>query len=140
MLPQRRRTDFAACVRELCDEHFPDAETLRLVCDNLNTHSAASFYEAFAPVEARRLAEKVEFVYTPVHGSWRAGVRPAHAVEIEFSVLARQCLRRRLGTLAEMTAEVLAWVAQRNAEGSTVAWQMTTEDARVKLRRLYPTT
>ena len=131
--PQRRRVDFAACVRELCDEHYPEAETVRLVCDNLNTHSTASFYEAFAPAEARRLAERVEFVYTPVHGSW------LNVVEIEFSVLARQCLRRRIGTLAEMTAEVLAWIELRNAEGATVEWQFTTEDARVKLSRLYPT-
>lgn len=134
VLPQRRRVDFAECVRDLCDEVYPDAETLRLVCDNLNTHSAASFYEAFAPAEARQLADKVEFVYTPVHGSW------LNVVEIEFSVLSRQCLRRRIGTLAEMATEVLAWVALRNAEGSTVEWQMTTEDARVKLSRLYPTT
>jgi hypothetical protein len=132
--PQRRRVDFAACVRELCDEHYPEAERIRLVCDNLNTHSAASFYEAFEPAEARRLADKVEFVYTPVHGSW------LNVVEIEFSVLARQCLRRRIGTLAEMVAEVLAWVQLRNTEGSTVEWQMTTEDARRKLSRLYPTT
>jgi hypothetical protein len=132
--PQRRRIDFAACVRELCDEVYPEAETVRLVCDQLNTHSAASFYEAFEPAEARRLAERVEFVYTPVHGSW------LNVVEIEFSVLVRQCLRRRIGTLAEMVAEVVAWVALRNAEGSTVDWQFTTEEARCKLIRLYPTT
>jgi hypothetical protein len=131
--PQRRRVDFAACVRELCEEVYPEAETVRLVCDNLNTHSAASFYEAFAPAEARRLAERVEFVYTPVHGSW------LNVVEIEFSVLARQCLRRRIGTLAETAAEVLAWIELRNAEGTTVGWQFTTEDARVTLSRLYPT-
>jgi hypothetical protein len=132
--PQRRRVDFAECVRELCEEVYPDAETLRLVCDNLNTHCAASFYEAFTPQEARRLAERVEFVYTPVHGSW------LNVVEIEFSVLARQCLRRRIGTLVEMAAEVLAWIELRNAKGSTVEWQFTTDDARVKLSRLYPTT
>lgn len=132
--PQRRRADFAACVRELCDEVYPDAETIRLVCDNLNTHSAASFYEAFAPAEAKRLADRVEFVFTPVHGSW------LNVVEIEFSVLARQCLRRRIGTLAGMAAEVEAWVGLRNAEGATIEWQFTTDDARRKLRRLYPTT
>lgn len=131
--PQRRRVEFAECVRELCDEVYPEAERVRLVCDQLNTHSAASFYEAFTPAEARRLAERVEFVYTPVHGSW------LNVVEIEFSVLARQCLRRRIGTLAEMAAEVLAWIELRNAEGTTVEWQFTTEDARVTLSRLYPT-
>ena len=133
-LPQRRRVDFAACVRELCDEVYPEADTVRLVCDNLNTHSGASFYEAFEPAEAKRLADRVEFVYTPVHGSW------LNVVEIEFSVLARQCLRRRIGTLAEMATEVLAGVGLRNAEGATVEWQLTTDDARRKLHRLYPTT
>ena len=125
--------DVAECVRQLCDEVYRDAERVQLVCDNLNTHSAASFYEAFAPAEAKRLADRVEFVYTPVHGSW------LNVVEIEFSVLARQCLRRRIGGLSEMAAEVLAWTALRNAEGATVEWQFTAEDARVKLRRLYPT-
>lgn len=130
---QRRRVEFAECVCELCDEVYPEAEIVRLVCDNLNTHNAASFYEAFAPEQARRLAERVEFIYTPVHGSW------LNVVEIEFSVLVRQCLRRRIGALGEMAREVAAWVAERNASGRTVAWQMTTEQARQKLRRLYPT-
>lgn len=132
--PQRRRIDFAECVRELCDEVYPDVDRLRLVCDNLNTHTAASFYEAFPPPEAKRLSDKVEFVYTPVHGSW------LNVVEVEFSVLVRQCLRRRIGTLAEMATEVLAWIELRNQEGSSVEWQFTTDDARVKLNRLYPTT
>lgn len=131
--PQRRRVDFAACVRELCDEVYPEAETVRLVCDNLNTHGAAAFYEAFAPEEARRLAAKVEFVHTPVHGSW------LNAVEVELSVLVRQCLGvRRVGTVDQLRAEVEAWASRRNAEGGTVEWQMTTDDARVKLARLYP--
>lgn len=133
VLRRRRRIDFAECVRKLCDEHYPEAETVRLVCDNLNTHGAASFYEAFEPAEAKRLADKVEFVHTPVHGSW------LNAVEIEFSVLARQSLRRRIGTLGEMAREVEAWVGLRNEEGATVEWQFTTDDARRKLRRLYPT-
>ncbi len=134
-LPQRRRVEFAAVVRTLCDEVYPDAEQVRLVCDNLNTHSAASFYEAFAPAEARRLAEKVEFVHTPVHGSW------LNAVEVELSVFVRQCLgHRRLGSVAALGSEGAAWATRRNAEGGTVAWQMTTEDARTKLRRLYPST
>lgn len=132
-LPQRRRVDFAVCVRELCDEVYPEAETIRLVCDNLNTHSAASFYEAFAPAEARRLAKKVEFVHTPVHGSW------LNVVEVELSVFVRQCLgRRRIGSVERLRSEAEAWADRRNAEGGTVAWQMTTEDARRKLSRLYP--
>jgi len=121
-LLQRRRVDFAACVRELCDERYPEAKTARLVCDQLNTHSAASFYEAFAPEEARRLAAKVEFVHTPVHGSW------LNAVEVELSVFVRQCLgRRRIGSVEGLRAEAEAWAARRNAEGGTVEWQMTTE-------------
>lgn len=134
-LPQRRRVEFAAVVRTLCDEVYPDAERIRLVCDNLNTHGPASFYEAFAPAEARRLAAKVEFVHTPVHGSW------LNAVEVELSVLVRQCLgRRRIGTVEALRSEAEAWAVRRNAEGGTVEWQMTTEDARTKLRRLYPST
>jgi hypothetical protein len=133
VLPRRRRVEFAEVVRPLCDEVYPEAETVRLVCDQLNTHGAAAFYEAFAPEEARRLAAKVAFVYTPVHGSW------LNVVECEFSALVRQCLgNRRLGTVEAVRREAEAWVAARNAEGATVAWQFTTADARVKLRRLYP--
>jgi hypothetical protein len=134
-LPQRRRVDFARVVRELCDEVYPAAERVRLVCDQLNTHGPASFYEAFAPAEARRLAAKVEFVHTPVHGSW------LNAVEVELSVFVRQCLgRRRIGTVAALRSAAEAWAERRNAAGGTVAWEMTTGDARVKLRRLYPST
>jgi len=133
VLPRRRRAEFAGVVRQLCDEVYPEAERVRLVCDQLNTHGAAAFYEAFAPGEARRLAAKVEFVHTPVHGSW------LNVVECEFSALVRQCLgHRRLGTVSALRREAEAWVAARNADGATVAWQFTTEDARVKLRRLYP--
>ena len=132
VLPRRRRVEFAAVVREICDELYPDAERVRLVCDQLNTHGAASFYEAFEPAEARRLAEKVEFVHTPVHGSW------LNVVECEFSALVRQCLgHRRLGSIEALRREAEAWVSARNAAGATVEWQFTTEDARVKLRRLY---
>jgi hypothetical protein len=109
------------------------AATVRLVCDQLNTHGAAAFYEAFAPEEARRLAEKVAFVHTPVHGSW------LNVVECEFSALVRQCLgHRRLGEIGALRREIEAWVAARNAEGAGVEWSFTTADARVKLRRLYP--
>lgn len=133
VLPQRRRVEFAEVVRQLCDEVYPEAETIRLVCDQLNTHGAAAFYEAFAPEEARRLAAKVEFVHTPVHGSW------LNVVECEFSAMVRQCLgHRRLGSVEALRREAEAWVRGRNAEGATVEWQFTTADARVKLRRLYP--
>lgn len=133
VLPQRRRREFAHVVRTLCDDVYPEADVVRLVCDNLNTHTPAAFYEAFAPAEARRLAAKVEFVYTPVHGSW------LNAVEVELSVWVRQCLgRRRIGTLDALRREAEAWAVRRNEEGGTVTWQMTTADARVKLRRLYP--
>ena len=137
--PQRRRLEFAEVVRELCDEVYPEAEVVRIVCDNLNTHTPAAFYERYPAAEARRLAERVEFVYTPVHGSWLGGCTPAHVVECEFSVMVRQCIaHRRLGEIAVLRREIAAWVAARNAEGATVEWQFTTADARVKLRRLYP--
>jgi hypothetical protein len=131
--PQRRRLEFAEVVRALCDEVYPDAARLRIVCDNLNTHTPAAFYERYPAAEARRMAERVEFVYTPVHGSW------LNVVECEFSALVRQCLgHRRLGEIEVLRGEVEAWTQARNAAGSTVAWQFTTADARVKLRRLYP--
>lgn len=133
VLPQRRRLEFAEVVRALCEEVYPEAERVRIVCDNLNTHSAAAFYERYSPDEARRLAERVEFVYTPVHGSW------LNVVECEFSALVRQCLgHRRLGQIEVLRREMEAWVAARNERGATVQWQMTTEDARIKLARLYP--
>lgn len=132
---RRRRREFAEVVRDLCDGPYRDAERVRLVCDNLNTHDEASLYVAFAPAEARRLAAKVEFVYTPPHGSW------LNVVECEFAVFVRQCLRngrRRIGTIEDLRAEASAWATGRNASGGTVDWQMRTEDARVKLKRLYP--
>ncbi len=130
--PQRRRLEFAEIVRDLV-AHYPEAERIRLVCDQLNTHTAASFYVRYPAEEARWLAQKVEFVHTPVHGSW------LNVVEMEFSVFVRQCLgHRRLGSMEALRREAQAWVAARNAAGTTVSWQMTTEDARVKLRRLYP--
>lgn len=130
--PQRRAVDFARFVRHLADDEYADAERIRIVCDNLNTHGAGAFYEAFPPEEARRLAERIEFVYTPVHGSW------LNVVEIELSILSRQCLARSLERLEMVASEVDAWVAYRNAIGGTVRWQMTTGEARVKLSRLYP--
>jgi hypothetical protein len=129
---QRTAVDFAECLRELVDEHFPAAEVIRLVVDNLNTHNAASWYARFAPAEARRIARKLEFHYTPKHGSW------LDMAEIELSVLGRQCLNRRIPDRATLEREVAAGAAARNAAGATIRWQFTTADARIKLEHLYP--
>ena len=129
---QRTRIDFAHCIKELVDVHYPDAERIVLVLDQLNTHSPASLYEAFPPAEAKRLADKLEIHYTPKHGSW------LNMAEIELSVLQRQCLDRRLGDRATIDAEVAAWVAARNARAAAIDWRFTTADARIKLKRLYP--
>ena len=129
---QRTRVDFAHVIRELCDELYPDAEKIVLVMDNLNTHNVGSFYEAFEPAEARRLAEKLEIHYTPKHGSW------LNMAEIEISVLSRQCLSRYISTQEKMRSEVAAWQQKRNQVKAAVDWQFTTADARIKLRKLYP--
>jgi hypothetical protein len=131
--PKRRRLEFAEVVRELCDKVYPDASVIRLVCDNLNTHTAAAFYERYPANEARRMAERVEFVYTPVHGSW------LNVVECEFSAMVRQCIaHRRFGLIDVLRSALDAWVKARNEEGATVRWHFTTENARIKLSRLYP--
>ena len=129
----RTATDWALQIRQLVDEDYPKAKKIRLVMDNLNTHVGASLYKAFPPEEARRLLDKLEFNYTPKHGSW------LNMAEIEFSLLSRQCLRDRMGDRANLTDEVGAWVANRNSLESTMNWQFTTEDARIKLKHLYPT-
>ena len=129
---QRRAVDFAAWVRELVDAHYPEAAVIRLVVDNLNTHSPAALYTAFPAAEAHRLARKLEFHYTPTHGSW------LNMVEIELSVLATQCLNRRLPTMAVVAAETTAWATQRNADQRTVDWRFTTDRARAKLGGHYP--
>jgi hypothetical protein len=129
---QRTRRDFAACVKELVDLHYPHATQIVLVLDHLNTHSPASLYAAFPPAEARRLAEKLELHHTPKHGSW------LNMAELELSVLQRQCLARRLGDRTAMERAVTAWATARNAATSTIDWHFTTPDARTKLRRLYP--
>ena len=129
---QRTRRDFAQCVKDLIDTHDPDAERLVLVLDQRNTHSPASLYAAFPPAEARRLADKLESHDTPKHGSW------LNMAEIAFSVLQRQCLDRRLGDRATMEEEVAAWVATRNGSAAGIDWRFTTDDARIKLKRLYP--
>ncbi len=130
---RRTRQDWAEQIQKLVEEDFPQAQQITLVCDNLNTHTIASLYETFAPEKAHRLARKLRIVYTPRNGSW------LNVAEIELSVLAEQCLDRRLADAATLEAELAAWNQQRNAEASTVKWQFTTADARIKLRRLYPT-
>ena len=119
-------------IRELVDEQYPHAEKIVLVMDNLNTHKPASLYEAFAPTEARRLLERLEIHYTPKHGSW------LDMAETELSVLATQCLDRRIPTPLTLTKEVAAWERQRNTAQCRVNWRFTTHDARIKLKRLYP--
>jgi hypothetical protein len=128
----RRKTDWAHQIQHLVDVRYPDAECIVLVMDNLNTHTPAALYEAFSPAEAKRLADKLEIHYTPKHGSW------LNIAEIELSVLSRQCLDRRVPDFATLAAEVAAWQDQRNAAGGTVDWRFTTADARIKLKRLYP--
>jgi len=129
---RRTRVDFAEWVRDLANVHYPTAEVIVLILDNLNTHSIASLYEAFEPEEARRLARKLEIHYTPKHGSW------LNMAEIELSALSRQGLDRRIEDQATLDTQVTAWTTQRNASGKTVTWRFTTADARIKLRRLYP--
>jgi hypothetical protein len=130
----RRRTkeEFADCMRYLVDEVYPDATCIRVVLDNLNTHNPAALYETFEPAEAKRILDKLEFHYTPKHGSW------LNMAEIEFSVLTRQCLDRRIPDPETLEQETAAWEAERNAQATTINWQFTTEDARIKLAQLYP--
>ena len=128
----RTRKDWAAQIKQMLDERYPDAIKVRLVMDNLNTHNTASLYEAFEPEEARRLAERLEIHYTPKHGSW------LNMAEIELSVLKGQCLDRRIAEMATMQTEVAAWENDRNNNTKKIDWQFTTTDARVKLKRLYP--
>ncbi len=129
---RRTAIDWAECMRELVDVHFPDAERIVVVLDNLNTHLPASLYVAFEPAEAKRIWDTLEFHYTPKHGSW------LNMAEIEFSVLSRQCLERRIADRETLAAEVEAWEEERNASGATVDWRFTTADARIKLKHLYP--
>ena len=130
---RRTAADWARQVKTLVDHpRYAAAERVTLVCDNLNTHAAASFYRAFAPAEAHRLASKVEVVHTPKHGSW------LNVAEIELSILTRQCLSGRIPDPAEVAAEAAAWSSARNAGQTGVDWHFTTDDARVKLKRLYP--
>jgi hypothetical protein len=129
---QRTKKDWAYFMREIIDAQYPDAEKIVLVMDNLNTHSPSSFYEVFAPEEARRLTEKLEIHYTPKHGSW------LNMAEIELSVLARQCLADRIPTIEQAQQMVSAWQQQREHAHATIDWRFTTADARIKLKHLYP--
>ena len=129
---RRTKIDWAWCIKELIDVHYPQAEKIVLVMDNLNTHTPAALYEAFDPVEARRLVESLEIHYTPNHGSW------LNMAEIELSVLARQCLDRRIPDREALAEEVEAWEAERNAVASSIEWRFTSDEARIKLKHLYP--
>lgn len=128
----RTKADFAQQMKALVDIHRPDAECIRLVLDNLNIHHPAALYETFPPEEANRILKKLEFHYTPKHASW------LNQVEIEFSVLSRQCLDRRIPTQQELSEEIESWQHQRNQHRATINWRFATTDARVKLGRLYP--
>jgi hypothetical protein len=131
---QRTMQDFAHQMKWLVDERYPDAEVIRVVLDNLNTHKPASLYETFPPAEAHRLRQRLEFHYTPKHGSW------LNMAELELSVFARQCLQRRIATETTLKRELAAVEATRNAAHATMNWQFTTGEARVKLHYLYPST
>ena len=130
---RRTKIDWAAQIKEMLDIRYPEAKKVVLVMDNLNTHSTASFYEAFPPEEARRLAERLEIHYTPKHGSW------LNIAEIELSVLQGQCLNRRIADIGTMRTEVDSWQTNRNNQIKKINWQFTTDKARTKLKRLYPT-
>lgn len=129
----RTRKDWADYIREMVDERYPEAKKIVLVMDNLNTHSIGSLYEAMPPAEAERIAAKLEIHYTPKHGSW------LNVAEIELSALKKQCLDRRIPTKEEMEKQVNAWLKDRNSAPCRVKWQFTNEEARIKLKRLYPT-
>jgi len=129
---RRTKKDYALCLRKVADELYPDAEVIVLVQDNLNTHSPASLYEAFDPAEARRLMNRFEVHYTPKHGSW------LDMAEIELGILGRQCLARRIDNVEDLRRETKTWKTDRDAAKARVNWQFTTADARIKLRKLYP--
>lgn len=129
---QRTIPDFAECMRVLVDELYPDAQRIRLVLDNLNTHKPASLYASFPPEQANRILKRLEFHYTPKHGSW------LNMAEIEFSVFSRQCLDRRIPDEATLKTQIAALEVERNTTSATVQWRFTSSDARLKLKRLYP--
>ncbi len=128
----RTAKDWAQQIKRLVDVDYPDAEKITLVMDNLNTHTGASLYKTFDPQEARRILDKLDFHYTPKHGSW------LNMAEIEFSILGRECLDRRIPDKPALINEVNAWTEKRNSKGSKIIWRFKNEDARIKLKRLYP--
>jgi len=130
---KKTKTDWAAFVKEIADEHYPSAEKIRLVMDNYATHSPAALYEAFPPEEAKRIWDRFEFIYTPKHGSW------LNMAEIELHVLMGQCLNRRIDNIETMKQEVNAWQEVRNNKEVTINWQFTNDKARIKLKKLYQT-
>ena len=130
---RKTKKDWALFIKEIADEHYPTAEKIRLVMDNLATHKAAALYDAFAPEEAKRIWDRFEFIYTPKHGSW------LNMAEIELNVLMGQCLNRRIDKIETMKKEVNAWEQDRNNKEATIKWQFTNDKARIKLKRLYPT-
>ena len=129
---RRTKVDFAHCMRYLVDECFPEAKVVAVVLDNLNTHSPAALYEAYEPAEAKRILDRLEFHYTPKHGSW------LNMVEIELSVLSEQCLDERMPDEDSLRREIAAWESPRNERRATVHWRLSTSDARHRLKRLYP--
>ncbi len=130
---RRKKRDWAVFIKELVDEDHPTAKKIVLVMDNLNTHAGSSLYEAFKPAEAKRILDKLEIHYTPKHGSW------LNMAEIEFSHLSRQCLDCRIPDKEALIRATSAWYKQRNKENAVIDWQFTASDARIKLRKLYPT-
>ena len=129
---RRTKVDWAYLIRDLVDVHYPKAEMIVLVMDNLNTHAKASLYEAFEPKEAKRIADRLEIHYTPKHGSW------LNVAESELSVMGRQCLDRRIPDIQTLAQEAAAWQQRRDEEARPVDWQFAVEDARIKLKSLYP--
>lgn len=129
---RRTKLDFAHCMQDLVDIHFPEAALIRVVLDNLNTHTYGALYEAFAPAEARRIARKLEFHYTPKHGSW------LNMAAIEISILSRQCLTQRIPTFTALQAETVAWTQNRNQQQAKITWCFDVTQARTKLAHLYP--
>lgn len=129
---RKTRKEWAEFVKQISDEMYPEAKKITLVMDNLNTHTAGSFYETYLPIEAKRLSDRFEFIYTPKHGSW------LNMAEIELNVLSGQCLNRHIDDTKKLKKEIDAWQKMRNNKNVKINWQFTTKDARIKLRKLYP--
>lgn len=133
-LTQRRtKKDWAELIKEIADELYPKAQKITLVMDNLNTHNASSLYETFKPAEAKRIWDRFEFIYTPKHGSW------LNMAEIELNILQKQCLNRRIESFEKMQTQISKWQKSKNLQKRKINWRFTTKDARIKLKKLYPT-